>query len=53
LDADEQRDGSYVVLGVALVTPEIAGTALVELVRAHAATVTPGYRLSGAGLEKP
>jgi NAD(P)-dependent dehydrogenase (short-subunit alcohol dehydrogenase family) len=35
-----------------LVTPEIAGTALVELVRADAATVAPGYRLSGAGLEK-
>jgi 3-oxoacyl-[acyl-carrier protein] reductase len=35
-----------------LVTPEIAGTALVELVRADAATVAPGYRLSGAGLEE-
>jgi hypothetical protein len=34
-----------------LLTPEIAGTALVELVRADAATVAPGYRLSGAGLE--
>jgi 3-oxoacyl-[acyl-carrier protein] reductase len=35
-----------------LVTPEIAGAALLELVRADAATVAPGYRLSGAGLEK-
>jgi 3-oxoacyl-[acyl-carrier protein] reductase len=35
-----------------LLTPEIAGTALVELVRADAATVAPGYRLSGAGLQK-
>ena len=35
-----------------LVTPEIAGAALVELVRANAATVAPAYRLSGAGLEK-
>jgi 3-oxoacyl-[acyl-carrier protein] reductase len=35
-----------------LVTPEIAGTALVELVRADAATVAPGYRLSGAGLQQ-
>ena len=35
-----------------LVSPEIAGTALVELVRADAATVAAGYRLSGAGLEE-
>jgi 3-oxoacyl-[acyl-carrier protein] reductase len=35
-----------------LVTPEIAGTALVELVQADAATVGPGYRLTGAGLQK-
>ena len=34
-----------------LVTPEIAGTALVELVQAGAATVAASYRLSGAGLE--
>ena len=32
-----------------LVTPEIAGTALVELVRADAATVAPGYLLTGPG----
>jgi 3-oxoacyl-[acyl-carrier protein] reductase len=35
-----------------LVTPEIAGTALVELVQADAPTVAPGYRLTAAGLEK-
>jgi NAD(P)-dependent dehydrogenase (short-subunit alcohol dehydrogenase family) len=35
-----------------LVTPEVAGTALVELVRADASTVAPGYRLSGAGLQE-
>ena len=35
-----------------LLTPEIAGTALVELVRADAAAVAPGYVLDGAGLQK-
>ena len=35
-----------------LVTPEIAGTALVELVRADAATVAPGYVLTGTGLQE-
>jgi 3-oxoacyl-[acyl-carrier protein] reductase len=35
----------------ALVTPEIAGTALVELAQADAATVAPGYLLTGAGLQ--
>ena len=33
-------------------TPEAAGTALVELVRAEAATVAPGYLLTGAGLQQ-
>jgi 3-oxoacyl-[acyl-carrier protein] reductase len=33
-----------------LVTPEIAGAAIVELARADATTVAPAYRLSGAGL---
>ncbi len=36
-----------------LVTPETAGSALVELVRADAATVEPAYLLTGAGLRKP
>jgi NAD(P)-dependent dehydrogenase (short-subunit alcohol dehydrogenase family) len=35
-----------------LVTPEIAGAALVELVQADAATVAPGYTLTGAGLQE-
>jgi 3-oxoacyl-[acyl-carrier protein] reductase len=34
------------------VTPEIAGTALVELVQADATTVAPSYMLTGAGLEQ-
>jgi len=33
-------------------TPEIAGAALVELVRADAATVDPDYVLTGAGLSR-
>jgi 3-oxoacyl-[acyl-carrier protein] reductase len=35
-----------------LVTPEVAGTALVDLVQADAANVAPAYRLSGDGLHK-
>jgi hypothetical protein len=31
-------------------TPEAAGAAVVELVRANAASVAPAYLLSGAGL---
>jgi len=34
-----------------LVTPEIAGAALVELVRADATTLAPGYLLTGTGLQ--
>jgi 3-oxoacyl-[acyl-carrier protein] reductase len=34
-----------------LLTPEIAGTAIVELVQADAADVAPAYLLTGAGLE--
>jgi 3-oxoacyl-[acyl-carrier protein] reductase len=33
------------------VTPEIAGTALLELAKADTATVAPGYLLTGAGLQ--
>ncbi len=33
-------------------TPEVAGTAVVGLVRADAATAAPGYPLTGAGLQK-
>jgi 3-oxoacyl-[acyl-carrier protein] reductase len=35
-----------------LVTPEIAGAALTELVNTDAAGVAPGYLLTGAGLQK-
>src|ERR671918_1967523 len=35
-----------------LLTPEIAGNALLELMQANAATVAPGYRLTAAGLQK-
>jgi NAD(P)-dependent dehydrogenase (short-subunit alcohol dehydrogenase family) len=35
-----------------LVTPEIAGTAVVDLVRADPATVASGYLLTGAGLQE-
>jgi 3-oxoacyl-[acyl-carrier protein] reductase len=35
-----------------LLTPEIAGTAVVKLVQADAATVAPAYVLNGAGLQK-
>jgi hypothetical protein len=33
-------------------TPESAGAALVDLVRAGAGTVAPGYLLTGAGLRE-
>jgi NAD(P)-dependent dehydrogenase (short-subunit alcohol dehydrogenase family) len=35
-----------------LLTPEIAGAAIIELVRAEAANVAPGYLLNGGGLHK-
>jgi NAD(P)-dependent dehydrogenase (short-subunit alcohol dehydrogenase family) len=35
-----------------LLTPEIAGSALLELVQADAATIAPVYMLTGAGLHK-
>lgn len=35
-----------------LLTPEIAGAAMVDLVRAEATDVAPGYVLSGAGLQQ-
>ena len=35
-----------------LLTPEIAGSTLVDLVTAEAATIAPGYLLTGAGLQK-
>jgi NAD(P)-dependent dehydrogenase (short-subunit alcohol dehydrogenase family) len=35
-----------------LLTPEVAGSSLVELVRAEAATIAPGYLLTAAGLQR-
>jgi 3-oxoacyl-[acyl-carrier protein] reductase len=46
-----QSVGEYLRQQGPLVTPEIAGAAVVELVQADAATVAPAYRLSGAGLQ--
>jgi hypothetical protein len=36
-----------------LLTPEMAGSALVDLVRADRASTAPGYLLTGVGLQKP
>jgi 3-oxoacyl-[acyl-carrier protein] reductase len=33
-------------------TPEIAGSALLDLVRADPSTTAPGYLLTGAGLRQ-
>jgi 3-oxoacyl-[acyl-carrier protein] reductase len=46
-----QTEETYLKQLGELLTPEIAGAALVELVRADAATVAPGYLLTGAGLQ--
>jgi NAD(P)-dependent dehydrogenase (short-subunit alcohol dehydrogenase family) len=42
----------FLVQQGSLVTPQIAGTALVELVSADAATLAPSYRLTDTGLQK-
>jgi NAD(P)-dependent dehydrogenase (short-subunit alcohol dehydrogenase family) len=46
-----QSEEEYVQQMGRLVTPEIAGTALVELVQSDPATVAPAYLLTGAGLQ--
>jgi NAD(P)-dependent dehydrogenase (short-subunit alcohol dehydrogenase family) len=46
-----QTEEAYLKQLGELLTPEIAGTVLLELVRADAATVAPGYLLTGAGLQ--
>jgi 3-oxoacyl-[acyl-carrier protein] reductase len=43
---------SYVQSSGPLVTPEIAGAALVELLKEDAAKVAPAYLLTGTGLQK-
>jgi NAD(P)-dependent dehydrogenase (short-subunit alcohol dehydrogenase family) len=47
-----QTEEEYMAQMGTPVTPEAAGAALVELVRADAATVAPDYLLTGAGLQK-
>jgi NAD(P)-dependent dehydrogenase (short-subunit alcohol dehydrogenase family) len=46
-----QSEEDYIRQLGPLVTPEIAGAALVELDQADAATVAPAYLLTGAGLQ--
>jgi 3-oxoacyl-[acyl-carrier protein] reductase len=57
LQAYAARDGQRVEeylqqMDYELLNPRIAGTAMVELARADAATLAPAYLLSGAGLQK-
>jgi len=47
-----QTEDAYLKQLGELLTPELAGAALVDLVRADPATVAPGYVLTGAGLQK-
>jgi NAD(P)-dependent dehydrogenase (short-subunit alcohol dehydrogenase family) len=48
----EQYLKSFVQSSGPLVTPEIAGAALVQLVKEDATKVAPSYMLTGAGLQK-
>jgi NAD(P)-dependent dehydrogenase (short-subunit alcohol dehydrogenase family) len=47
-----QTEEEYLKPMGGLLTPEAAGAAVVELVRADAATVAPSYLLTGGGLQK-
>jgi hypothetical protein len=47
-----QTEQAYVTELGELLTPEIAGSALVDLVLADPATTAPGYLLTAAGLQK-
>jgi hypothetical protein len=47
-----QTEESYLKQLGELLTPELAGSALVDLVRAGPAAMAPGYVLSGTGLQK-
>ena len=49
--ADQSEEECLEQIGEPL-TPEVAGTALVELVQADVADVAPAYLLTGAGLQK-
>jgi NAD(P)-dependent dehydrogenase (short-subunit alcohol dehydrogenase family) len=46
-----QTEQEYVQQFGEPLTPDVAGAALVELIRADRATVAPGYLLTGAGLQ--
>jgi NAD(P)-dependent dehydrogenase (short-subunit alcohol dehydrogenase family) len=47
-----QTEEAYVVQLGELLTPEIAGSTLVDLVRTDPAATAPGYLLTGAGLQR-
>jgi len=47
-----QTEEAYLQQLGELLTPEVAGSALVDLVRAEAATTAPAYVLTAAGLQK-
>jgi NAD(P)-dependent dehydrogenase (short-subunit alcohol dehydrogenase family) len=47
-----QSEEAYLTQLGDLLTPETAGSALVDLVRADPATTAPGYLLTGAGLQQ-
>jgi hypothetical protein len=47
-----QSEEEYVKQFGELLTPEVAGATVVELIQADSAAVLPGYLLSGAGLQK-
>ena len=47
-----QTDEAYLKQLGEVLTPERAGSALVELIRADPASTAPGYLLTGAGLQK-
>src|SRR6266536_2938007 len=47
-----QTEEAYLKQLGELLTPEVAGSALVDLVRANPATTAPGYLLTAAGLQK-
>ena len=47
-----QTEQAYLKQMGELLTPEMAGSALADLVRADPATTAPGYLLTAAGLQK-
>lgn len=49
---NEQSEEQYLEQWGEPLSPELAGAALVDLARADPATVSPGYLLTGAGLQK-